>query len=395
MLVIHLPNNAPCVRTLVAVKIHRALNKIAISNCCIYTGDSITKNASILIEDGKIISVLESIPAGVKTIDLEGWNIAPGLIDIQLNGGEELYFSDNLSIEALDNLYYSSLKHGATHVLPCLISSPREKILEAIELVKHYGLKHPHVLGLHLEGPFIHPDKKGAHSADIIRKPTNEELEEIIFHGRDVIQLMTIAPEVFTDQQLDMLLSSGIRLSIGHSTIGYEQAKHYFGKGIHMVTHLFNAMTQFLHREPGLVGAALETKEVFTPVILDGAHCHYAAARIAFAIKKHKMILLSDAAFLGRKKQVFQSGLINGRLVDGFYRNEEGNLAGAAISMVEAVMNAEQHVHIPRQLALQMASTFVAEALQMEKLLGKIEAGYPAAFLCFNKDWSGYKTMVF
>jgi N-acetylglucosamine-6-phosphate deacetylase len=248
---------------------------------------------------------------------------------------------------------------------------------------------------MHLEGPFIHPDKRGAHSAAIIRKPTDAELDEIIRYGKDVICLMTIAPEQFSEKQLDMLLDSGIQLSIGHTTIGYEQAKLYFNKGIRIVTHLFNAMTQFLHREPGLVGAALDTQHVFTPVILDGAHCHYASAKIAYALKKEKMILLSDAAFLGRKKQAFESPLLNAVLQDGYYRNKEGNLAGAAISMVEAVMNAEMYLGIPRAQALRMASSSVAAALNLEDQFGKIDKSYPASFCCFKDDWSEYKTMVF
>lgn len=369
--------------------------RTAITNCRIYTQNSIEENAVLLVEDGKIISIQKELPVDAEVADMQGWNIAAGMIDIQVNGGERFYFSDNLTTEALDDLTQSSMKYGATHVLPCLISSPKEKILQAIELVKNYRQTNKAVLGMHLEGPFINPAKKGAHNAGIIRKPTNDELEEIIRYGKDTIKLMTIAPEQFSEEQLQILLDSGIRLSIGHTNIGYEQAKYYFAKGITIVTHLFNAMTQFMHREPGLVGAALETDTVYTPVILDGAHCHYASAKIAYAVKKDKVILLSDAAFLGRQKTFFQSGVLNAKLVNGFYRNAEGNLAGAAISMAEAVMNAEKWVGIPRHEALNMASCGVASALQMENEIGKIAAGYPASFFCFKDDWSAYKTMIF
>ena len=119
------------------------MNKLAITNCRIYTGDGVHEDGCILICGGKIISLLSEPLPGMEIIDVAGWNIAPGFIDIQINGGEEFYFSDNLSMEGLDDLCASSLKYGATHVLPCLISSPKEKIIEAIRLIKNYRLSHP------------------------------------------------------------------------------------------------------------------------------------------------------------------------------------------------------------------------------------------------------------
>ncbi|RYD75919.1 MAG: N-acetylglucosamine-6-phosphate deacetylase, partial [Sphingobacteriales bacterium] len=339
-------------------------------------------------------AIQKHAPYDAELIDMQGSNIAPGMIDIQINGGEALYFSENPNQQALQDICDSSLKYGATHVLPCLISSPKEKILEAIESVKNFKAGNSMVIGMHLEGPFMNPEKRGAHSKDIIRKPTNNELEEIIRHGKGTIKMMTIAPEMFTDEQVDMLLESGIVVSAGHSNMNYEQAQHYFNKGIKLVTHLYNAMTQMGHREPGIVGAVFNNENVYAPIILDGAHCHYAAAQVAYKIKKNKLFLLSDAAFLGRKKQSFDSPLLNATLVDGFYRNKDGNLAGAAISMIEAVQNAINHVHIPLVEAVQMASLHVAKAIGMDDKLGKVEPGYPASFICFNDDFSACKTVL-
>ena len=368
--------------------------KKALVNCVIHSGSSLTSEGNIIVGDGRIISVGDDIPEGIQRIDMQGMNIAPGMIDIQVNGGETFYFSEDPAEEALQDIYDSSLKYGATHVLPCLISSPKEKILQAIETVKSFREKNNRVIGMHLEGPFMNPAKRGAHNAAIIRKPTNQELEEIIRYGKDAIKMITIAPEMFTDDQLDMLLDSGIVVSAGHSDMNYEQAQFYFNKGIRLVTHLFNAMTQMGHREPGIVGAVFSNDAVYAPVILDGAHCHYAAAKIAYRIKKDKLFLLSDAAFLGRKKESFDSPLLDATLVDGFYRNREGNLAGAAISMIEAVQNAISHVHIPLAEAIRMATINVAKAIGMENELGKIAPGYPATFFCFNDDLSACKTLV-
>jgi N-acetylglucosamine-6-phosphate deacetylase len=369
--------------------------KKAIINSKIFTGKGMVKDAVIVVEDGKIIGLQKEVPPGAGIIDIQGKNIAPGFIDIQVNGGERLYFSGSPSDETLHDICDSSLKFGATHTLPCLISSPREEILEAIEAVRKFmAVYDKGVLGMHLEGPFINPEKRGAHNPNIIRKPTNTELEEIIYYGKGVIKVMTIAPEQFTDDQIDLLLDSGIILSAGHSTTTYEQAQYYFDKGIHLVTHLYNAMTQMGHRSPGTVGAVFDNDAVYAPIILDGAHCDYAAARIAYKIKRDKLFLISDAAFLGRQVTEFNSEVLDAKLVDGFYRNKNGNLAGAAISMAEAVQNALRHLNCPLEDAINMATIYVAKAIRMENEIGKIETGYPSAFICFNDDFTDFKTMV-
>ncbi|MFT3981524.1 MAG: N-acetylglucosamine-6-phosphate deacetylase [Ferruginibacter sp.] len=362
-------------------------------NGIVHTGNEVIRNASVLVEEGRVVSLFAEQKEGMKVTDLQGKQLAPGFIDIQLNGGEQYYFSQDTSAAALQDMYDSSKRYGVTHILPCLISSPREKILEAIEVVRSFREKNPGVLGMHLEGPFINPVKRGAHQEKVIRRPTNAELEEIIRYGRDVIKVITIAPEMFNDEQLDMLKESGIIISAGHSDMNFEQADACFKKGISLVTHLYNAMKQMGHREPGIVGAVFENEHVYAPVILDGAHCHYAAANIAYRLKKDKLLLLSDAAFLGRKKQSFQSELLDATLQDGFYRNSEGNLAGAAISMAEAVYNAVHHADIPLQEAIKMAGSRVANALGMADRIGKIAPGYPASFVCFDETLTTFEVM--
>lgn len=369
--------------------------KKAIINSKVFTGTGIVSNAVIVVEDGKIVSLQKEVPEGAMIIDVHGYNIAPGLIDIQINGGEKYYFSASPTEETLNDICDSSRKYGATHTLPCLISSPKDKILEAIESVRKFMATHDKgVLGLHLEGPFINPEKRGAHNKHIIRKPSDSELEEIIHYGKGVIRVMTIAPEQFTEGQIEMLLASGIVLSAGHSVASYEQAQYFFKNGIHLVTHLYNAMTQMGHRNPGTVGAVFDNDAVYAPIILDGAHCDYAVARIAYKIKKDKLFLVSDAAFLGRQVKEFRSELLDATLIDGFYRNEQGTLAGAAISMGEAVQNAIKHLHCTLEEAIRMGTINVARAIKMESGLGRIEKGYPSMFVCFNDDFTEYKTML-
>lgn len=370
--------------------------KQAIINTTVHTGEEIITNGVIIIENGKILSVQKEIPNGIETIDLKGKHIAAGFIDIQINGGEKLYFSQTPTEETIQDIYDSSLKYGTTQVLPCLISSSNETILQGIEAIRNYRKKHDNgVIGMHLEGPFLNPLKRGAHSLDHVRKPTNTELQEIIRLGKDVIKVITIAPECFTDEQLNMLIESGIKISIGHSTITHKEAQVYFSKGIKLVTHLFNAMTQFGHREPGLVGATLENENVYAPVILDGAHCDYAAAKLAYKLKKDKFFLISDATFLGRKVENFKWDNFDAHLDNGFYRNNDGNLAGATISMLEAVQNAYNHLDVSADEAIKMATSHVAAAIGLENQFGKIKSGFPATFVQFTDDLSEIETLDF
>ncbi len=367
----------------------------AVINAAIFTGDNIVYDKVLLIENGKITDFADQAPANATIYDAEGKNIAPAFIDIQPNGGYDLYFSKEVSEAALEDMYQASLDYGTGFIVPTLISSDFETILKAIEVVRRFKQKQPGILGMHLEGPFINVEKRGAHPAHIIRKPTDEELFTIIKTGSDVIKIITIAPECFTERQLQLLLDSGINVSIGHSNINYDQSQYYFSKGITLVTHLYNAMTQMGHRECGLVGATFDNNNVYAPLILDGGHCHYAAARVAYRQKGDKLILLSDAAFLGRKKQQFHWENLSITLTDGFYRDGNGNLGGAAISMADAVKNAAEYLQVPVQEAVEMATSRVAKAIKMDDCMGYIKPGYAARLVMFDNSMEQFKTLIF
>ncbi|MGC4233285.1 MAG: N-acetylglucosamine-6-phosphate deacetylase [Niabella sp.] len=367
----------------------------AVINAVIYTGNDIVCDKVLLIENSKIEGFMDEAPANATIYDAKGKNIAPAFIDIQPNGGYDLYFSKEVSEAALDDMYQASLDHGTGFIVPTLISSDFVTILKAIDIVRSFKQKQPGVLGMHLEGPFINIEKRGAHPAHIIRKPADEELHTIVKAGSDIIKIITIAPECFTERQLQLLLDSGINVSIGHSNINYDQAQHYFSKGITLVTHLYNAMTQMGHRECGLVGATFDNNNVYAPLILDGGHCHYAAARIAYRQKGDKLILLSDASFLGRKKQRFHWENLSITMTNGFYRDGNGNLGGAAISMADAVSNAVKHLQVSVQEAVEMATCRVAKAIKMDDKVGYIKPGYAARLVLFDNKMKLFKTLIF
>jgi N-acetylglucosamine-6-phosphate deacetylase len=373
--------------------------KILLTNTQVHTGTALLKNHCILIENHIIQGVFKEKPIDFegKIVDLKGRHISSGFIDLHINGGVNYYMTQANSIAAIADIADASRPLGTTYTLPCLITSPLENILRGIEMMRQYMSQNPQsgVLGLHLEGPFLNPKRRGAHLLEYIQKPTDDILKTIIEKGRDVIKIMTIAPEQFTNNQLVMLQDSGIHISLGHSDATYEQATNAYDKGIKLCTHLYNAMSQMQHRAPGLVGATFDNSRVYAPIIIDGFHCDYAAARIAYKIKKDKLFLISDALFVDNKVQNFAWGAFNATLVDGQYRNSEGNLAGAAISMADAVRNAVKEVGISLTEAVKMATIRPAKAIDMADKIGRIEEGYPANLVAFDSDLKLFETLIF
>jgi N-acetylglucosamine-6-phosphate deacetylase len=370
-----------------------------LTNVQVHTGETIKLNHHILIKNGVIQAVLPKIPEGFegKTIDLAGQHIAAGFIDLHINGGEKHYFTQTVTEETLTDIANSSRSWGTTHTMPCLITSPLDNILRGVKVMRDFMQKYPQsgVLGMHLEGPFLNPIRRGAHLKEYLQTPTDYALDTLINEGKDVIKIMTIAPELFTDAQIDKLLGSGIHIAVGHSDATYTQATNAFKRGVKLCTHLFNAMSQMQHRAAGVVGAVLDTEGVYAPIILDGIHCSYEAARIAYKIKKDKLVIISDALFVGRKKQEFAWGDFNATLKNGEYRNSEGNLAGAAIAMSDAVRNAVFEVGIPLEEAVKMATVRPAKAINMDDKIGRIRKGFSADFVVFDEKLAHFKTLSF
>ncbi|MCL7986720.1 N-acetylglucosamine-6-phosphate deacetylase [Sphingobacterium sp. lm-10] len=352
-----------------------------------YTGTTVLKNQLINTQDGKIVSITSGeADADCHSVDC----IAPGFVDIHINGGRQFHFTQKPDLETIEDISTSSALLGTAYTLPTLITSPLENMMKGVEAIKNYSQSS--VLGMHVEGPYISPEKRGAHLLRYIRKPSDADIEQIVLCS-DAIRLLTIAPELFSKSQLRTLIESGIPIAAGHSNANYLVAKQAFDQGIKLVTHLYNAMSPFTHREPGLVGAVLDSPHVYAPIILDGLHCDYAAARIAWATKGDKLFLISDALFVDRKVKSFQWNGFDSALKNNAYYNSEGNLSGAAISLGDAVRNAVAYVGIPVQDAIEMASIRPAIAVGMEDRIGKIEPGYPARFTTFDRDLNVFKVI--
>jgi N-acetylglucosamine-6-phosphate deacetylase len=371
------------------------MSQIFIKNAKVHTPMSIDENCTLVIEDGAIKDLIYHVPSDLdgKEINLRGRHLSAGLIDLHINGGYTHYLTKNPCAEAIKDIDDASHKEGSLYTLPTVITSPMENIFKGINIFKNYTSKG--VLGMHLEGPYLSETRRGAHLKTYLQKPQTDDLKRLINEGGEVIKIMTIAPELFSEEQLDILLDSTIHLSVGHSNATYKEANCAFNKGIKLCTHLFNAMSPFQHRAPGVAGAVLENNEVYAPIIADGIHCDFASVSIAYKAKKDKLFLISDALFLGGKVKSFEWEEFDATLINGEYRNKEGNLAGANVSLFDCVRNVINEVGISIEDAINMATSIPAKAIGMEDKVGQIAKGFPARFIAFPENLSSFEVLDF
>ena len=308
------------------------------------------------------------------------------MVDIHINGGEEYHFTATPTNEALVDIETSARKNGVAFTLPTLITSSFENIEKGVEAIRAYKNQHPDsgILGMHLEGPFLNVKKRGAHLEKYILKPSDELIDRLLKISDGHIKMITIAPENFTKTQISKLIDSDIIVSLGHSNATFEEANAAFDQGVGLVTHLFNAMSALGHREPGLVGATLLNQNVYAPIILDDVHVDKNVTKLAFEAKKGKLFLISDALFQNHKKQTFVWEEFDASLQNGNYINADGNLAGATISMQDAVQNAIKWLDIPLETAIHMATDLPLLAIKETRKIGKIAVGFEAKICSFE-----------
>ncbi|GAB4371346.1 MAG: N-acetylglucosamine-6-phosphate deacetylase [Elainellaceae cyanobacterium] len=364
----------------------------------IYTGDTkadtrqepLTDHA-LLIEGDRIVDLISiaDLSDDCKAIDLGGDWVAPGFIDLQLNGCGGVMFNDAITSETLDTMHQTNLKSGTTSFLPTLITSSDEDMLAAMEVMQPYREAHPYsVPGLHLEGPYLNPKRKGIHNESYIRQPDRTMLQRIADYGRETVKLITLAPEVVAPDQIRLLADSGIVVSAGHTEASFEQAIRGFDSGVQMATHLFNAMSPWQGRNPGMVGAIFSRSDIYTGIIADGHHVHFASIQLAHQIKQDKLLLVTDATPpVGTQMDSFWIGGHQVFYRDGKCLSPDGTLGGSALTMIEAIANCVRYVQIPLPEALRMASTYPAQVIGMEQELGKIGPGYLANLAIFNADF--------
>ena len=348
----------------------------------VFTGTEFLENTLIEIEGTKIVALLPLAEARpeVALHALPELVATPGLIDLQVYGGGGSLFNTDISTDTIQKTYEAHKRGGTVYFQITLSTLPLAAMQQAIRVARAYREAHqPGLMGLHLEGPYFNAAKRGAHLAAHVRTPTLAELEQWLPLCGDLPVYMTLAPEQCDAAVLQRLLQAGVWLSAGHSNATYAQAKQGFQQGIQRVTHLFNAMSPFQSREPGLVGATYDS-DVWASIIADGIHCDFAAVRISKQLIGERLFLITDAVTEDTR------GDYRFWQADDHYVNEAGVLSGSALTMIQAVRNCVERVGIPLPEALRMASLYPARAVHQSHRLGRISPQYEASLTLFSPD---------
>lgn len=341
----------------------------------------------VVIEDARIVAILPSPPADAETVDLGGRMLLPGFIDTQVNGGGGRLFNDDPSVCTLRVIAETHRRYGTTGMLPTLISddlSVVEAGIAAVDAAIEAGV--PGILGIHIEGPFLNPARKGIHPEGKLQ-PLRDELIPLLTSLKRGKTLVTLAPEQAMPGQIARLTAAGVIVAAGHSDAPYETVRAAINAGLTGFTHIFNAMSQLTGRAPGMVGAALESDETFAGIIADGYHLHPASLRVALRAKgPGRLMLVTDAmpsvgiGALGFELQGRTIHREGDRLV-----GEDGTLAGSTLTMAGAVRGMIQQGRVSLETAVAMASETPAAFLGLADR-GRIAVGQAADLLLADDD---------
>jgi N-acetylglucosamine-6-phosphate deacetylase len=346
------------------------------------------EECAVLIENGRIAGLMRNadLPSGAARHDLKGGLLLPGFIDTQVNGGGGVLFGDAPTVETLRVISAAHARFGTTGFLATLISGDFSLIRTAIGAVDAaIAAGVPGVLGIHIEGPFLNPNRKGIHDAENFRALDGDAFE-LLTSARRGKTLVTLAPEQTTPQVIAALVKAGVVVSAGHTDATYGDIRAALSAGLTGFTHLFNAMSPLRAREPGTVGAALDDAESWCGIIVDGHHVDPATLRIALACKRiDRLMLVTDAMpSVGAPDKSFR---LQGRTIsvkNGVCTAPDGTLAGSDLDMASAVRNAIELMGVDLAEAVAMASRNPAAFLGLSDEVGSSRAGQRANFALVN-----------
>ena len=372
------------------------MSAVALVDAVVCTGDAVLAGHAVVVEDGRIASIVatEEAPGHVPAVAVDGAYVAPGLVDLQVNGGGDVLLNDEPSPEGVAAIVAAHRRLGSTGVMPTLISASGDTIDAAIEAVRA-GLRDglPGLLGLHVEGPFLAPEKAGIHDRRQLRSMTRADADRLA--SLDAPTLVTLAPERVEPSLIERLVEGGVHVAAGHSAAEPPDLEAAVGSGLRFVTHLFNAMSGIRARQPGLAGAALADDRVACGLIADGHHVASSAIRIALRCKPAGgLFLVSDAMPpVGGHRDGFR---IAGRQItvrDGRCLSPDGVLAGSAAALADCV----RHVvglglAVPE--ALRMASTVPADLIGLGARVGRLAPGRAADLVVVGADGGLQRVMI-
>lgn len=371
----------------------------SIINGHVFNGETLLKDHAVIIDGNKVLQVLpqEQLPENIEVdFDLAGHYLVPGFIDLQVNGGGGVMFNNMPTVEGLRTIANAHRQYGTTGFFPTLITDSYDVMRQAITAVTQAieeGV--PGILGVHLEGPFLNPERKGAHDEEKFCL-IDEQGFEIITSLKVGKTLITIAPELTTTTMIKRIGDKGVVISAGHTGADYDQTCEALDAGLTGFTHLYNAMTPLQSRAPGMVGAALNDEHSWFGIIADGFHMHPAAFRVAVAAKQTGgAILVTDAmSTVGATEKSF---VLDGETIyaiDGRCTNAAGSLAGSDLDMNAAIKNAMKFARVDWMEAVRMASLYPAKAMGLDNQFGYIKPGYQASLVSLDHQQNVISTWI-
>ncbi|NTS76616.1 N-acetylglucosamine-6-phosphate deacetylase [Catenovulum sp. SM1970] len=350
----------------------------------LFDGEKFQQNVAVTFEGDKIVSVGGDAPADAVKV---AGTVAPGLIDIQVNGGGGKLLNSDTNVEALEIMMKAHGQFGTTAMLPTLITDRIDVIRNAADAIAAAIEKGvPGIIGVHFEGPHLSIPKRGAHATEYIRELSADEMA--VYTRKDLgIVKVTVAPENVTPAQIKELVDNGVIVFLGHTNTDFDTTMKAIEAGASGFTHLYNAMSPMTSREPGVTGAAL-LSDAYCGIIIDGHHVHAGSAKVAIKAKPGKIILVSDSMppvgttethFVLANEKVTREG--------SKLTNESGALAGSVLDMIGAVKNTVETLDVSLEEALRMASQYAADCIGLGDQLGAIAPGKQADFIVFNDQY--------
>ena len=367
--------------------------KLGLANCDLFDGDRTHRDVTVIVEDDRILEIVacgQALQPVDESVDLAGLLLAPGLIDLQVNGGGGVLFNESPNVDALQVIARAHRCFGTTAFLATLISDEADVIQKGIEAVAEAMRRQlPGIVGIHIEGPHLNPEYRGVHDARRMRALDDEALALLtgLPQGRT---LVTLAPEMVDPSMIRRLRDAGVIVFAGHTAASYDDIQVALDAGLNGFTHLYNAMTPLKSREPGVVGAALEDAKTYIGIIADGHHVHPASLAVAIRAKAQgKTLLVSDAMpTVGAADKHFDLQGREIRAESGCCVTADGTLAGSDIGLIDAVRFVSDTGIVSRDEALRMASAYPAAALGLSDSLGFVRPGYQANLIALDAEFN-------
>lgn len=366
--------------------------RFALTGARIFDGADWHDGAALVVGDGLVEGIVAAdLPSDLRREPLDGGMLVPGFIDLQVNGGGGVLLNEVPTLDGIRTICETFAQFGTTGLLPTLITDTREVTARAIAAGAEAARQAvPGFLGLHLEGPHLSVARKGAHDPGLIRPMEGADLENLIGARAALPNLLvTVAAETVPPDQIGALVEAGVVVSIGHSDAGYVATRAAAEAGASMVTHLFNAQSQLGNREPGVAGAALDIGTIWAGLIADGIHVDAATIGVALRAKRGpaRIFLVTDAMSL--TGSAGQSLTLNGRMIyraNGALRLADGTLAGADLTMIDAVAYMHRVIGLPLGESLRMAALYPAQAMGIADRRGRLRGGAVASMVHISDD---------